>query len=174
MQRPSKGPRRRRSWFPSHALTAESKHRAAFPKSARNANCGSVFSKFCCQRGGGFVVGAFVAPILARMEELRRNVWTIFGYRQSKDALGLELRTGRQATQSRFDKRTRVGERNSFTDTVLPSDPAGVDQPAFALVLANSPSEHFRILARPERQKWRTEATSTIRLCAFYTAALLP
>ncbi len=145
--------------FPSHALTAESKHRAAFPKSARNANCRSVFSKSCCQRDGGFVIGAFVGPILARVEELRRNVWTLFGYRQSKDALGLELRTGRQATEGRFDKRAGVGKRNSFTNTVLPSDPAGVDQPAFALVLANSSSEHFRILARPEWKKGRTEAT---------------
>src|SRR5260370_13279224 len=145
--------------FPSHALTAESKHRAAFPKSARNANGRSVFSKSCCQRDGGFVIGAFVAPILARMEELRRNVWTIFRYRQSKDALGLELRTGRQAIQGRFDKRTRAGERHSFTHTVLPSDPAGVDQPAFALVLANSPSEHFRILPRPAGENSRTNAT---------------
>src|SRR5258708_28033175 len=140
-------------------LTADSKNRAASQKSARNANGPSVFSKSCCQGDGGFVVGASVAPILARMEELRRNAWTIFGYRQSKDALGLELRTGRQATQGRFDKRTRVGERNSFTDTVLPSDPAGVDQPAFALVFANSPSEHFRILAGPEWKKGRTAAT---------------
>src|SRR5260370_39298194 len=106
------------------------------------------------------------------MEELRRNVWTIFRYRQSKDALGLELRTGRQAIQGRFDKRTRVGERNSFTDTVLPSDPAGVDQPAFALVLANSPSEHFRILTRPEWKKGRTEETYRGRLRFFSDAPL--
>src|SRR5260370_7844130 len=117
--------------FPSHALTAESKHRAALPKSRSNANGRSVFSKSCCQRDGGFVIGAFVAPILARMEELRRNVWTNFGFRQSKHALDLELRTGRQATHDRFDKRTRVGERNSFTATSLPPDPPALDQPSF-------------------------------------------
>src|SRR5260370_39815060 len=132
------------------------RHRAAYPESARTANGRSVFSKACCQRDGGFVIGALVAPLLARMEELRRNVWTIFGYRQSKDALSLELRTGRQATQGRFDKGTRVGERNSFTDTELPSDPAGVDQPAFALLLANAPSQHFRMLARPDTKKRHT------------------
>src|SRR6267154_982990 len=103
--------------FPSHALTAESKHRAAFPKSARNANCRSVFSKSCCQRDGGFVIGAFVGPMLARVEELSRNVWTLFGYRQSKDALDLELKTGLQAPQGRFDKRASVVKINSLPNT---------------------------------------------------------
>src|SRR5258708_11246633 len=112
--------------FPNHALTAESKHRAAFPKSARNANGRSVFSKSCCQRDGGFVIGAFVAPILARMEELRRNVWTIFGYRQSKDALRLEPRTGRPATQGRFHKCPPAGESNSSPHPPPPPHPPAI------------------------------------------------
>src|SRR5258708_26507427 len=81
--------------FSDHTLTAESKHRAASPKSARDANSFSVFSEFRCQRAGRSVIGAFVAPILARMEQLRWNIGTIFGYRQAKDAFGLELGTRR-------------------------------------------------------------------------------
>ena len=117
-----------------------------------------VFLELTCQLGGGAVVGSFVGPGVAGVQNLagdaRATDWNV----QAEGGFLNEFDLIQSAFERGIDEGAGDFEAHALACAKGAAGPAGIDQPAGGVVLPEALAEHLGIDVRGERQEGRTEA----------------
>src|SRR5579863_1323338 len=116
-----------------------------------------ILGEAVAQVFGGFIVGGFVAPGVARIQDLWRNARTGLWNGEAKGGLDFEFFADQLALDRRVDHGAGVGDFHALAYAVRSALPARVDQPALRVVLAQAAAEHFCISFWRQRHERRSE-----------------